>query len=396
MIRVGFDKLQGADLVVDAVYESNREAPAGALAGEPLNRLMRVGNLGGFRPRSGNAGILFSVITSTGSEAAWPDSLDPYAGVYTYYGDNRSPGQEMHATKQRGNSLLRDAFELAHSGDIDSRKRCPVFFIFEWAGNARDHVFRGMAVPGSSFLAPGEDLVAVWRTINGERFQNYRASFTVLDEASISGPWLQDSIAAGEFLLGDGRAPKSYQRWVKTGRLSPLIAEKIGTRSVQEQSPERETQIGILNTIYERCRADPWLFERVAAEIWKMSSPTTVEYELTRRYRDGGRDAIGSLLVGPSSDPIKLTFALEAKLYKAGNTVGVKDVSRLISRIKHREFGVFVTTSAINSQAYKEIREDEHPIVVISGRDVVEILSSNGITTIQLCQSWLESILSSE
>lgn len=66
MIRVGFDKLQGADLVVDAVYESNREAPAGALAGEPLNRLMRVGNLGGFRPRSGNAGILFSVITSTG------------------------------------------------------------------------------------------------------------------------------------------------------------------------------------------------------------------------------------------------------------------------------------------------------------------------------------------
>jgi hypothetical protein len=396
MFRIGFDKLQGADLVVDAVYESNRDAPAGALAGEPLNRLMKVGNLGGFRPRSGNSGILFSVITSTGSEAAWPDSLDPYSGVYTYYGDNRSPGQEMHATKQRGNALLRDAFELAHSGEVELRKRCPVFFIFEWAGNARDHVFRGMAVPGSSFLAPGEDLVAVWRTIKGERFQNYRASLTVLDEASISGSWLQDSISAGEFLLEDERAPKAYKSWVKSGKLSPLVAEKIGTRSVQDQIPERDAQVAILKSIYDRCSSDPWLFERVAAEVWKMSSPTTVEYELTRRYRDGGRDAIGSLLVGPASDPIKLTFALEAKLYKSGNTVGVKEVSRLISRIKHREFGVFVTTSAINSQAYKEIRDDQHPIVVISGRDVVEILSANGITTISHCHSWLESVLSTE
>lgn len=291
---------------------------------------------------------------------------------------------------------MRDAFELAHSGEVELRKRCPVFFIFEWAGNARDHVFRGMAVPGSSFLAPGEDLVAVWRTINGERFQNYRASLTVLDEASISGSWLQDSISAGEFLLDDERAPKAYKSWVKTGKLYPLVAEKIGTRSVQDQIPEREAQVAILKSIYDRCSSDPWLFERVAAEVWKMSSPTTVEYELTRRYRDGGRDAIGSLLVGPASDPIKLKFALEAKLYRSGNTVGVKEVSRLVSRIKHREFGVFVTTSAINSQAYKEIRDDEHPIVVISGRDVVDILSANGITTISHCQSWLESVLSTE
>ena len=53
-------------------------------------------------------------------------------------------------------------------------------------------------------------------------------------------------------------------------------------------------------------------------------------------------------------------------------------VSRLISRIKHREFGVFVTTSYIAEQAYREVREDRHPIVFVTGRDVVEVLKTLG------------------
>jgi hypothetical protein len=174
-------------LIIDAIYESDRQVSGGSIGGEPLNKLMSVGNLGGFRLRNGKSGTLFAVITSTGAEAEWPDSLDPHTGIYTYFGDNRTPGTEMHKTKQRGNLLLKNAFELAHSGDIESRRICPVFFIFEWAGKARDHVFRGMAIPGSEFLAPGEDLVAVWRTAKGQRFQNYRASLTVLNEGVISG-----------------------------------------------------------------------------------------------------------------------------------------------------------------------------------------------------------------
>jgi restriction endonuclease Mrr len=99
------------------------------------------------------------------------------------------------------------------------------------------------------------------------------------------------------------------------------------------------------------------------------------------------------MLVGPSSDPIRLSFALEAKRYSQANTVGVKEVSRLISRIKHREFGVLVTTSAVNPQAYKEIRTDQHPIVVITGRDIVQILAANGVTTPALCLAWVKRVL---
>ena len=389
MKSVEFEKLQVADLVIDATYQSDRTVSGGSLAGEPLNKLMNVGNLGGFRVRNGSNGPLYAVITSTGAEVEWPDSLDPYSGIYTYFGDNRTPGAELHKTKQRGNLLLKNAFELAHSDSIEGRRACPVFFIFEWAGNARDHVFRGLAIPGSEFLAPGEDLVAVWRTVKGERFQNYRASLTVLDAGVISGAWLRKSVSAGELLLDDPEAPSAYVKWVNTGKIQPLLADRIGPRNTKEQAPKDNAQEKILQVILDECAPEPGAFELLAAEIWKMSCPSPIEYELTPRYKDGGRDALGTMSVGPSSDSIKLSWALEAKRYSPGNTVGVKEISRLISRIKHREFGILVTTSVLNPQAYKEIREDQHPIVVITGRDIVEILAANGITTVELCRSWI-------
>jgi hypothetical protein len=102
---------------------------------------------------------------------------------------------------------------------------------------------------------------------------------------------------------------------------------------------------------------------------------------VTRPSRDGGRDAIGEFRIGPDEDPVRLQFALEAKCYDPdGGGVGVKLVSRLIARIKHREFGVFVTTAFIAAQAYQEVREDQHPIVFITGRDLVAVLRRMGLS----------------
>jgi len=70
--------------------------------------------------------------------------------------------------------------------------------------------------------------------------------------------------------------------------------------------------------------------------------------------------------------------------------VGVKEMSRLISRIKHREFGVMVTTSVVSPQAYKEVRDDGHPIVILSGSDIAKVLISFGINSKKTCLDWLE------
>ena len=73
------------------------------------------------------------------------------------------------------------------------------------------------------------------------------------------------------------------------------------------------------------------------------------------------------------------------------NPVGVKETSRLISRIKHRQFGIFITTSYVGDQAYKEIIEDEHPVVIISGKDIIEILLNAGIGSVEQLSDWLKA-----
>ena len=111
-----------------------------------------------------------------------------------------------------------------------------------------------------------------------------------------------------------------------------------------------------------------------------MAESNVGEINLTRPWRDGGRDATGSYLLGTGDDRLKVEFALEAKCYNPNNSVGVREMSRLISRLRYRQFGVFVTTSYFNPQAYSEVREDGHPIVLVPAREIVNILNRHGLS----------------
>lgn len=104
-----------------------------------------------------------------------------------------------------------------------------------------------------------------------------------------------------------------------------------------------------------------------------------VDFDLTRPWRDGGRDALGKYQIGVGNNYFHNECALEAKCYGINNSVGVKQMPRLISRIKYRQFGIMRTTSYIHEQAYKEVIEDDHPILIISGNDITDILRMNGI-----------------
>jgi len=265
-------------------------------------------------------------------------------------------------------------FEDAHDS-AESRRRVPPILLFEKTGHGRDVRFRGLLVPGSSRLRSDEELVAIWRTTLNQRFQNYRAHFTVLRTHKVTRRWI-DSVLDGD-PLGPG-CPKEWKAWVRSRIYLALEAPRtVQIRSRAEQLPD-ERDLWILEQVHEHFAPDPTQFEHLAAHIWLRLEPRVTALEVTRPSRDGGRDAIGELLVGPEGDPIHLEFALEAKCYKPGSGIGVRLVSRLISRIKHREFGVFVTTSYIAEQAYREVREDRHPIVFVTGRDVVEVLKTLG------------------
>jgi len=142
--------------------------------------------------------------------------------------------------------------------------------------------------------------------------------------------------------------------------------------------------------VHRHFSPNPVAFENFAAAMWVQSDPKVAQVEVTRPSRDGGRDAVGEYCLGPAQDPVRLQFALEAKcLDPTGGGVDVKMVSRLISRIKHREFGILVTTAHIGAQPYREVREDGHPIIFLTGRDLVEILKRMGLNSRSSLQTYL-------
>ena len=155
--------------------------------------------------------------------------------------------------------------------------------------------------------------------------------------------------------------------------------------------PQDRTGRQILDRVHGHFKERPTEFEHFAAYLWRMSDNHVGEYEVTRASVDGGRDAVGEYLIGPPGDRVRATFALEAKLYDPnGGSVGVKEVSRLISRLRYRQFGVLVTTACVGAQAYREIRTDQHPVVIFSGVDIVNLLKEKGRNIPAEVGRWLQ------
>ena len=396
MVRIVLhSELPNADLIIDAVYEG---AAGSQLSGEALSKLLPgIGNLGGFRAAGRGGDKKFVVLYTSGEDKDWPDRLDLNTGQFVYYGDNKTPGHELHDTGPGGNRILRHVFDLLHSTPSD-RARIPPFFVFKkypTATSARSVQFKGLAAPGFTGLPATADLVAVWKTSQGQRFQNYQATFTVLDVPVVSRAWLHD-LANGNSVSAN--APIAWTDCVHKGRYRALTAESTTViRSQEAQLPDSPAKKAVLEAVWEHFKDSPRAFEGFAARLFQMHDQRVIIDEITRAAVDGGRDAVRRYLLGLTDDPVYAEFSLEAKCYRptlsghAANTVGVKEVSRLISRIRHRQFGVLVTTSTIGRQAYAEVREDRHPIIFFSGKDIADILTTNGYGTPQLVEQLLHN-----
>lgn len=395
--RFAHTALSTAPIVVDAVYEGSGAVGHGA---DPLSKLIPgCSNQGGFRSIKGQrfGGCTLLVLSSSLRDADWPDSLDAEQGVFTYFGDNKRPGHELHATPKQGNLLLRDMFAAVTA--LHLRKLVPPVLVFTKIGEGRSVRFRGLAVP-SAHLTDG--LVAVWRQTAGQRFQNYRAKFEIIDCSEVPREWVS-SLSAGDRGGAERFAPHVWTRWVERGEVLRLRAPRtVQFRTKIQQLPPQSDVLAnrILSDLHQLFVGDgrwkPSDFEFVAAELFRSIEPRVFDLEITRSSVDGGRDAVGRMRLGGDegdSDGVSVDFALEAKCYSTRNSVGVKELSRLISRLRHRQFGVLVTTSYLAQQAYKELREDGHPVIVIAGVDVARIIRGLGISGGRELEEWVARIL---
>ncbi len=395
-MSVAFENLKNADLVVDAIYEGGKVS---GKASEVLSKLLPgCSNSGGFRKvmRKDGSGLpAYVVLYTSMAELEWPDYLDEETGIFRYYGDNRNPGRSLLDTPRKGNQLLEFVYDCLNSRD-GSIENIPPFFIFKKTGKGWDVQFLGLAAPGNPKLSPDKDLVAFWRTIDETRFQNYEAYFTVLDTSlPIDRRWLEALIYDHENSIQ--YAPSVWRQFISRGRngIVPLIAKKL------PRVPDKYTQLQSDNDgmiALEKIRAhykdNAYGFERCAQDIVEKMDENFHDFVLTRPWRDGGRDALGHYTIGGGSKsniPLKIDCALEAKCYSKNNSVGVKEMSRLISRIRYRQFGIMVTTSYVHKQAYEEVIEDGHPILIVSASDIARILRHNSIMSNDI-DEWLYSL----
>lgn len=166
-----------ADLVVGARYIA-----ASGLGGEPIGTLLPVGNRGGIRFGGRLAAPHYVSLFSTFSEPDWPDSFED--GDLLYWGDNRSAGNDLHATPKRGNLLFRNIFQMAWVAE--TRWRIPLISLFSHHSGTRDVDLLGILVPGGESGPEATDLIAIWRRNSDGWFQNYRASFRALPVQSLS------------------------------------------------------------------------------------------------------------------------------------------------------------------------------------------------------------------
>lgn len=395
-MKVHFEDLESADLIVDNIYEGG---PVSNLAAEPLHKLFpKCGTSGGFRKINrcdGSGKPAYVILYTSMEELEWPDYLDEETGIFRYYGDNRQPGRGLTDTKLKGNELLEKVFAILNQ-EKDLRD-IPPFFIFKKTGNGRDIQFLGVAAPGNPKISPDKDLVAFWRTVKGKRFQNYEAYFTVLNtgKEAISREWINALIYDNAKSLQ--YAPNVWKRFIKNGRngiealKAPRIL-KVPTKYDQLQSDEEGNRC--LALIREHYKENPYGFEVCATNIISKIDPNFTDFLITKPWRDGGRDAVGYYSIssgGKANYPLKIDCALEAKCYSENNSVGVHQMSRLISRIRYRQFGIMITTSYVNPQAYNEVIEDGHPILIVTASDIAYVLRNNAINTSNI-EEWLASI----
>lgn len=243
--KVPFGELAVADLVLDRVYSGGTQGHAGD---DAIGKLLPVGNQGGFRFKGSvvSEAVRLVVLYTSRAEVDWPDHIEPTTGDFTYYGDNRKPGKDLHDTPRGGNLLLRNIFAASRAG-ADERLRVPPVFLFEKV-SGRDVMFRGLLAPGSPRLTSDEELVAVWRTTRDLRFQNYRAHFTVLQTPIVRREWIDEIVAGNP--LGDA-CPVEWRSWVKARIYQALEAPRnLVVRSKQEQQP-KSGDMWMMRTVHQ-------------------------------------------------------------------------------------------------------------------------------------------------
>jgi restriction endonuclease Mrr len=309
----------------------------------------------------------------------WEDIVDYNSATVYYWGDAKFD-LEKHFTEFRGNKRLIQVWETVLENKLDL-----VPPILHFTKPSKGIIkFTG--------LCALTDLKYSWFEELGNPVKNLRAELTILDTDEVHISWLHNRAKCTDLKKINHDAPKIWTNYV-SGKVQKLDIHRKRILKKERQLPaENSNDAKVLNQLNT---LSPKIFEAVVVEIFKQLPHVNHNITRTRLVKDEGFDFYGEFSI-PYPLAYKIDFLGEVKRYSRNNGVGPELISRLVARLGRGQFGIFVTTSYYTEQAQHEVLEDEYPIRLYSGIDLVNFLRElRLINNNSIKSEWLQSVIKS-
>lgn len=340
-----------------------------------------IGNAGGIRTKryaskalQKNLGNLPAALILTTTQFSqkhhnpWEDIVDYTTGRISYWGDAKFKERTKMHNDFKGNRVL----EKIHDAVL-LKKHDTIPPILHFTRTKKGYVqFSGLCVL--------EKLEITWYEDKGSPIKNFRAHLAILDIEEVPLNWIHSRTSTEGSKTKDLLAPKVWTDYLKGNTRKLFLWRKL-IRSTAEQIPvQGSDDAKILDQVYG---LTPEEFERFCTSLLQeLSKESGIQHniEATRLVKDGGLDFFGKLIF-PSPLHYEISFKGQAKRYKTTNAVVPTDISRLVARLQRGEYGIFITTSYYTKTAQEEIFEDNYPVRLFSGSDVVLFLRVLGLVS---------------
>ena len=224
MVDVLYNDLIGAPIIQNSTYHYG---PQGGSSGDPLSKLLKVGNTGGIRPKKTVDGrnSAYVVLNST-NDSPWDDDHDIANNLITYHGDNNKV--ERDPSDSTGNKWLKRIFEEGTT----SRYGTPmlVFKSIDNEGGSKGiKKFMGVAVPALD--DSGKPMYSRDRFgPKNSEYENFVFKMRILDTGSTDlRPWLE--MRCNDIEASSEIAPDSWNSFFTSNSPSQHSNNTLGSPS---------------------------------------------------------------------------------------------------------------------------------------------------------------------
>jgi hypothetical protein len=128
------------------------------------------------------------------------------------------------------------------------------------------------------------------------------------------------------------------------------------------------------------------LASAVAAQVLSRAGAVYLDGWLTPGSGDHGTDFVGRLTIGEGFSSTRVVVLGQAKCEKINSPTGGVHVARTVARLRRGWVGIYVTTSYFSESVQREVLEDQYPIVLVHGLELVrtvdQLMSKTGVSQI--------------